>query len=337
MFPSRTECKSTLVIAEVGLGHNGDLVQAFNLIDLVAELGGTALKFQTHHADSETVVNAPRPKYFQQEDRHSYFKRTEFTKQQWTRIFEYAHEKQLQAYTSIFSITSLELVASSDVSGLKIPSGEITNHPLLKEVASAGKPVLLSTGMSPWHEIDRAVEFLSGVRDLTIFQCTSLYPCPPERVGLKLIRDFAKRYDRPIGLSDHTRGIFATLAAITLGATKVEKHLTLSRYSYGPDSKHSLEPAEFQYLLEQVGLLQIALTSNVEKDDLANLTDMRETFQKKIVTSKDLAQDELIVEESVHLLKAPGGIPADKLEEVLNKRARRSVPAGSVLSMNDIT
>jgi N-acetylneuraminate synthase len=328
--------KPLCVIAEVGLGHNGDLGQALNLIDLVAELGGTALKFQTHHADSETVINAPRPAYFAQEDRHAFFKRTEFTQKQWTKIFRYAHEKQLQAYTSVFSITSLELVASSDVSGLKIPSGEITNHPLLKEVASAGKPVLLSTGMSPWHEIDQAVELLSEVKDLTIFQCTSLYPCPPERVGLNLLRSFARRYERPIGLSDHTQGIFATLAAITLGATKIEKHLTLSRYLYGPDSAHSLEPTEFKYLLEQVGLLQTALRSKVEKNDLSDLKDIRDTFQKKIVTAKDIVQDELIVEASVNLLKAPGGISADHLEKVLNKRAKRAILAGVVLSMNDL-
>jgi N-acetylneuraminate synthase len=209
------------IIGEVGSVHDGSFGNACKMIELAARCGANVVKFQTHVAEAETLANAPSPSYFKAEPRFQYFKRTAFSREQWKELFEIARANGLLFMSSPFANEAVDQLEQTGIDIYKIASGEVTNLPLLERVAATRKPVVLSSGMSNWAELDRAVEVLRG-GDLTIMQCTSAYPCPPERAGINVLGEMATRYGVPTGLSDHTQGIAAAVAAIVLGATVIE-------------------------------------------------------------------------------------------------------------------
>jgi N-acetylneuraminate synthase len=211
----------------------------------------------------------------------------------------------------------------------------VSNLPLLERVRATGKPVLLSSGMSGWAELDAAVEALAGAR-LTLLQCTSEYPCPPERVGLNVMIEMRARYDVPVGLSDHTTSPAACLAATALGASTVEKHFTLSRRLYGPDAALSIEPEELAALTRGVREIEAMLASPVDKDDVEPFRAMKAVFEKSVVSCADIAAGTTI-ERHMLTVKKPGtGIPARRLVELVGRRARVDIPADTVLGEADV-
>jgi N-acetylneuraminate synthase len=328
--PPTTE---VFVLAEVGSTHDGSFGNACRLIDVAAECGADAVKFQTHIAEAETTPAAPNPPYFQDESRYDYFKRTAFEKEQWIALRKLAHEKGIRMVSSPFSNEAVELLDEIGVDGLKIPSGEVTNLPLLELAAKSGKAIYLSSGMSSWRELDQAVDTIRKHNDrLSLMQCTSAYPCPYERVGLNVIGEMQERYGLPVGLSDHTLTNYAALAAVVLGATCVEKHLTLSKLMYGSDAAHSAEPDQFADLVRGIRAVSKMLASPVNKDDLSDLEQMKEIFEKSVVVLVDIRRGERFTPDNIGLRKPGTGLPAKRYAECLDKMASQDLRAGQVLT-----
>ena len=325
------------VIAEAGMNHDGSVGIAEQLVIAAAEAGADAVKFQLHDADAETTLDAPPPPYFTSETRHEYFQRTAFSDEEWLRIKRRCADTGVEFLCSAFSPEALVRLEELGIYRHKIASGEVSNLPLLEQVAATSKPVILSSGMSSWEELDRAVEiFVRGGNELSLLQCTSEYPCPPEHVGLNVMVEMKQRYNVPVGISDHTEGFAASLAAVTLGGRIVERHVTLSRRMYGPDAALSLEPEDLARLVREIRELERMLASPVDKDSLDGLADMKEIFEKSVVARVDIAAGTEL-EPSMLTVKKPGtGIPARRLEELAGARARVDISADTVLNEDDV-
>lgn len=325
------------VIAEIGSVHDGSMGNALRLVDVAAECGADAVKFQTHIGEAESLAHAPAPSFFSAESRLSYFKRTSFSLEQWETLARVSAERGLAFLSSPFSEEAVELLERVGVRQYKVPSGEVTNLPLLEKIARLKKPIILSSGMSSWNELDRAVEVIRREHNqLTILQCTSEYPCAYERVGLNVMLEMRDRYQSPIGLSDHTLTPYASYAAVTLGASIIERHVTFSRKMYGSDAKHSLEPDEFTELIKGVRALEVILASPVDKNDLSRLGEMKEIFEKSLVALVDICEGAIITPEMLGIKKPGSGIPAARLYEVVGKRMRRAVSADTLLKLGDV-
>jgi sialic acid synthase SpsE len=325
---------SVLVIAEAGMNHDGSLGNAIRLAEVAAEAGADAVKFQLHDAAAETTRDAPAPPYFRDETRWEYFERTAFSDEQWRTIKAACDGAGIEFVCSAFSLSALERLEGLGVSRHKVPSGEVTNLALIRAAAATGKPVLLSSGMSSWSELDAAVEAAGDA--VTVLQCTSAYPTPPERVGLNLLHELRRRYSKPVGLSDHTLGPYAAFAAVALGASVVEKHFTLSRELYGPDAALAAEPDELEELVEGVREIETMLASPVDKDDLAPFAEVKRVFEKSVVAAADIPAG-AVIERGMLAAKKPGtGIPARRLEEVVGRTARTDIPADTVLTEDSL-
>ena len=219
----------------------------------------------------------------------------------------------------------------------KIPSGEVTNLPLLRAVAATGKPVLLSSGMSDWAELDSAVDSLrASAGEITVLQCTSQYPTPDERVGLNVIPEMAARWRLPVGYSDHTLDNHAAFAAVALGATVVEKHLTFSRAMYGSDARHSAEPEQFADLVRGLRAIARMVSRKVDKDDLAPFRDMKAIFEKSVVAVRDIAAGTELTDDLLTVKKPGSGIPAAQFDDLLGRRAKRDLKGDSLLTWDDV-
>ena len=247
--------EACLVIGEVAQAHDGSLGTAHVFIDAIAAAGADAVKFQTHIAAAESTPQEPwRVKFSpQDESRYAYWQRMEFTEEQWHGLRQHATDRGLLFLSSPFSVEAVELLTRVGVAAWKVASGEVGHRLMLDRMADAGIPVLLSTGMSPLAEIDAAVEQVRA-HGLTIavLQCTSAYPCPPEKVGLNLIACLRERYGCAVGLSDHSGTIYPGLAATTMGAEVLEVHVTLSREMFGPDVSASVTTDELRQLVCQM-------------------------------------------------------------------------------------
>ena len=230
----------------------------------------------------------------------------------------------------------MDLLESISVPRYKIASGEVTNIPLLERIAATGKPVLLSSGMSDWKELDRAVVTLKqGTKDIVVLQCTSAYPCPYKRVGLNVLAEMRERYRLPVGLSDHTLTNYASFAAVTLGAAVIEKHLTFSRQGYGSDAPHSLEPNELADLVQGIRAIETMLKTKVDKSDAKLFAEMKVVFEKSVVSVTDIAKGTVITADMVAVKKPGTGIPAAQLAAVIGAMAVRDIKADSVLQKKD--
>lgn len=337
MTTSGARPRKILVIAEIGSTHDGSLGIARNSIEVAAGCGADLVKFQTHLAEAETTRSAPPPPFFDAESRLDYFRRTGFTPAQWRALRGHARQCGVGFLSSPFSVEAVALLEEIGIERYKVPSGEVTNVPLLEEIARTGKPVLLSSGMSAWREIDSAVEAILRHHDrLTVLQCTSLYPCPYERVGLDVMLAMAERYGTPVGLSDHTLTNFAAFAAAALGAAAIEKHFTLSRHLYGSDARHSAEPAQLRDLVEGVRAIEGMLAARVDKDDLEPFLEMKRVFEKSVVSVVDIPCGTTITRAMLGLKKPGTGIRPDRLGAVVGRRAARDLPADTVVTDRDL-
>ncbi len=312
-----------LIIAEVGSVHDGSLGNAIKLIDIAADSGADAVKFQTHIAEAETLKDAPSPSYFKGEPRYEYFQRTAFSKDSWHKIKTHADEKGLGFISSPFSLEAVELLESIGVSRYKIASGEVTTIPLLEKIAETKKPVILSTGMSNWEEIEMAIETLksNGCENLTLLQCTSAYPCGPEEVGLNIITEMIERFKVPVGFSDHTQGTFAAIGATVLGAKVIEKHITFSRLMYGSDAPYATTPEEFKNYVKEIRNVSIALSNPLDKNSQAKaLSEMKLIFQKSIVAKTTLEKGTEITHEHLAYKKPGDAIPSGDYIKLIGKK-----------------
>lgn len=323
-----------LVVGEVAQAHDGSLGTAHAFIDAIAAAGADAVKFQTHIAAAESTPGEPWRVRFsrQDESRYDYWKRMEFTEEQWAGLKAHAEERGLLFLSSPFSMEAAEMLERLGMKAWKIASGEVSNPVLLDFVIGTKKPVLISTGMSPLEEIDAAV---ARITDPVVMQCTTAYPCPPEKLGLNLIPFFRERYGCAVGLSDHSGTIYPGLAALTLGAEVLEVHVTLSREAFGPDVPASLTTAELRQLVEGVRFLERALP--VDKDAMAvEMEPLRRMFTKSVVARFDLPEGTVLAPEHLAVKKPGGGIPASRMSELIGGRLRRAVKADEPLREEDL-
>lgn len=329
---------SIFIIAEFGMLHEGSFGNACKMAEVAKQCGADAIKFQTHIVEAETLPNAPVPPFFKGEPRWDYFQRTAFTLEQWKALKKHCDEIGIEFMSSPFSIEAVDLLEKVRMARYKIPSGEVTNIPFLERVAKTKKPVFLSSGMSNWEELDAAIEIFKKAKNpLTILQCTSIYPTPPEKVGLNVMLEMKKRYAHcAVGLSDQSLTNYAGYAAATLGASVMEKHVTLSRHCYGSDAKHSIEPEEFADFVKGIREIEIMLANPVDKNDLKDFREMKKVFEKSIVSLRKIPAGTVITEAVLGIKKPGGGIPPARLRGIIGKSAKCDIQSDQMLSLSDI-
>ena len=329
-----------LIVAEVGQAHDGSLGTAHALIDAIADAGAAAVKFQTHIAAEESTPSEPWRVAFSQQDRtrYDYWRRMEFSEDQWAGLREHAHSRGLLFISSPFSKAAVDLLVRVGVDALKIASGELAHVDLLRYCTSTRLPLLLSSGMSTWQELQEAVDTCrSEDSQLCVMQCTSAYPCPPEWWGLNVIEQLSSRFGYPVGFSDHSGDIYAGLAAVAFGATVIEVHVALSKAAFGPDVAASLVPDQLAMLVKGARDIDRAIRHPVDKDEkAAGLGDMRDLFTRSAVATEDLPAGTVI--ETHHLVaKKPGtGIPARAIDELIGRKLARSVESDQLLQWGDL-
>jgi N,N'-diacetyllegionaminate synthase len=328
------------VIAEVAQAHDGSLGMAHAFIDCAAATGVAAVKFQTHIAEAESTAHEPWRAKFSRQDatRYDYWKRMEFSPEQWSGLKAHAEEKGLIFLSSPFSQEAVDLLRKLGIAAWKVASGELTNLPMIADMARDGKPMMLSTGMSDFAEIDAAVGIVKGAAPYAIFQCTTQYPSPPEAIGLNVIGELRRRFDCAAGLSDHSGKIYPSLAAASQHHVEIiEVHLTLSRDMFGPDVMASVRPEELTQIVDGVRFIERMRAADVDKTKLdANQAAMRGIFLKSVVAGHDLAKGAVLNEQDLALKKPGNGIPAAQISTLIGKTLNKPVRKDEPIQFADI-
>ena len=317
----------TIIIAEAGINHNGDMNLAKKLIKVAKTAGGDFVKFQT--AVSCTSKFAPKAEYQKREtgDNETQLemaKTLRLTLEQHEELYHYCHEVGISYLSTPFDLESIAFLKKLNLPVWKIASGEITNLPCLIEIAKTRNPVIMSTGMSNMNEIRTAIEVLYkyGSKKITLLQCHTDYPTEYKDVNLRAMNTLKKEYNLPVGLSDHSAGIESSIAAVALGASVIEKHFTLDKNMYGPDHKASIEPKELIDLVSSIRNIEEALGDGVKKctnKERKNIIVAR----KSIVAKRNIDKEELLTEENITTKRPGNGISPMKWFEVLGTKAIR--------------
>lgn len=339
-LPKLARGTGCLVVGEVAQSHDGSLGLAHAFIDAIANAGADAVKFQTHIAAAESTPGEPWRVKFSKQDasRYDYWKRMEFTEEQWRGLKAHADERGLLFLSSPFSGEAVALLERLEMAAWKVASGEVNNTVLLDQMLRSKKPLLVSSGMSPLAELDAAVARIraAGV-PVAVMQCTTMYPCPADKIGIEMLDVFRRRYAVPVGLSDHSGTIFPGLAAATLGCDILEVHVALSREMFGPDVPASITTTELRQLVDGVRFIEAMRAAPVEKDSMAeSLAPLRALFTKSVVAREPLAAGTQLRAEHLVMKKPGTGIPAERLPELVGRRLKRAVAADALLSEADL-
>jgi N,N'-diacetyllegionaminate synthase len=327
------------LIAEIGQAHEGSLGIAHSYIDALAETGVDAVKFQTHIAEAESSLYEPFRVKFSYADvtRYDYWKRMEFTPEQWAGLKQHCEDKGLEFISSPFSNSAVELLEKLEIKRYKIGSGEVNNHLMLEIIGQTGKPVLLSSGMSTLQELDAAVALLRPFGNpITLLQCTTAYPTSPQEWGLNVLALLKERYQLPIGFSDHSGDIYACLAALALGAEVLEFHAVFDKRMFGPDATASLTIEQIKKLVCGVRHIEQALFTPVDKNTNEQFQPLKQIFEKSLAINKNLFEGHLITIADLEAKKPKSyGIPADQFRGVLGKPLKVSKKAWEFLNEAD--
>ncbi len=338
-FAAKSEDRC-LIIGEVAQSHDGSLGQAHAFIDAIANAGADAVKFQTHIAAAESTPDEPWRIKFSRQDatRYEYWQRMEFSKAQWRGLKEHADERGLLFLSSPFSFEAFEMLDEIGMPVWKIASGEVGNLPLLDRIIMTEKPIILSSGMSAQKELDKSVARIKAAQNpLAILQCTSEYPCPPEKIGLNMLDALKSRYHCAVGLSDHSGKIFAGLAAAALGAEVLEIHVCLSREMFGPDVPASVTTSELRELVDGVRQIEAMINNPVDKEEMsAELEPLRRIFTKSIYAGKFLPAGTILSEEHLQLKKPGNGIAPDQMPQLIGHPLRRNLQPDELVKLEDI-
>ena len=331
----------TFIIAEIGQAHEGSLGILHSYIDAIATTGVDAIKFQIHIAAAESSEFEPfRVKFsYADKTRFDYWKRMEFSFDQWQGIKEHCDKVGLEFMASPFSNAAVDILEKLAVKRYKIGSGEVTNFLILEKIAKTGKPIILSSGMSSFEELNNAIRFIQAFgNDISILQCTTSYPTPPEKLGLNLISELKQIYpDFKVGLSEHTGKTYACLAATTLGAEILEFHATFDRRMFGPDTTSSLTIDEIMDLVKNIRELEIALNHPINKNDNSAYTDLKKIFEKSLAVNKDLAKGHILSFDDLESKKPAGyGIAATHFKEMIGKKLLSDKKMYAFLKTEDV-
>ncbi len=326
------------VVAELSANHHHDLDLAITTVRAMKTAGADAVKVQTYTADTLTIPCNKPP--FRISGGTLWDGRTLYELYQeaympwdWTpRLQAVAAELGLDFFSTPFDFSAVDYLESLRVPAHKVASFELVDVPLLRKIAATGKPIIASTGMASLAEIEEAVQTIraAGGQQLALLKCTSSYPAPPEDMNLRTLADLARRFDVPVGLSDHTMGVAAPVAAVALGACIIEKHFTLSRQTPGPDSAFSLEPAEFKVMVDAIRVAEKAL-GRIAYEISPNESKSRQ-FRRSLFVVADVVAGELFTEQNVRSIRPAHGLHPRHLPEILGKRAARAIEAGTPLS-----
>lgn len=327
------------MIGEVAQAHDGSLGIAHSYIDALAEIGVDAVKFQTHFADAESTLDDKFRIHFSYEDqtRYDYWKRMEFSKEQWQELAAHAIEKKLIFLSSPFSVKAAKLLEKMQIPAWKVASGELENYELLKYIAKTKKPVLLSSGMSSWKELEAVFDFFRNSRSpISIFQCTSSYPVNLLSVGLNVIQEIRKKFNVPSGLSDHSGSIFPSLAAMAQGADLIEVHVVFHKKMFGPDTVASITVEELELLVNARNAFW-KMQKYVDKDEIAEqMKDMKILFGRSLAPKVDLSKGEVISKNNLTLKKPGTGISYKAINKVIGKKVKRSISKKNLLYWEDL-
>ena len=334
--------KRTLIIAEAGVNHNGDIAKAKALIDKGAEAGVDYVKFQTFKAGNLVTKQAKRAAYQDKntqdnDSQYEMLKKLELSQKDHQELIDYCTQKGVKFLSTGFDFESLEFLAGLGITIAKVPSGEITNLPYLRKVATLFPEVILSTGMANITEIKDAVKVLTdnGVSKdkITVLHCNTEYPTPMEDVNLKAMLHIQRQLGVPVGYSDHTLGIEVPIAAVALGATAIEKHFTLDKTLPGPDHKASLEPDELKAMVSAIRNIEKAIGGSGIKEVSASEAKNKPIARKSIVASKSIKKGDFFTEENI-TVKRPGiGISPMQWDEVIGKTAKKDFEEDDLIEL----
>ena len=326
------------IVAEAGVNHNGDPALARRLVDAAAECGADAVKFQTFTVDALLTREAPKAGYQvettgAEESQREMLARLELGADRLAELRDRAAKHGLIFFSAPFDEASADALEALHVAVYKVPSGEITNLPLLRHVAAKGRPVILSTGMATLEEVEQAVAAIRAAGDppLALLHCLSAYPAPVEEVNLRAMDSLASRFGCPVGFSDHTLGIDVAVAATARGATIIEKHLTLDKTLPGPDHRASLGPAEFNAMVRAIRAVESALGDGVKRP-MPSEVDTRRVARKSLVAARVLRAGERVAAGDVASKRPGTGISPAELPRVLGLRLTRDVAVDEVIA-----
>jgi N-acetylneuraminate synthase/N,N'-diacetyllegionaminate synthase len=327
------------VIAEVGVNHNGDVGLARELIDAAADAGAEAVKFQTFTPELLAATDAPKAQYPSRDgapSQRDMLERLRLGPREHADLKSHAEARGLVFLSSPFDDSALQLLVELGVAGIKIGSGELTNHPLLAAAAATGLPIVLSTGMASINEVEAAVEALGTAASRTaLLHCVSSYPAAPEDCNLRAMNVLRERFGTPVGWSDHTEGIAVAEAAVALGADIVEKHITLDRSMTGPDHAASIEPREFAELVRGVRTIERALGEPVKRPaeserEIAAVARKSLHWRRAILPGTSIDSDDLIA------LRPGTGIPPSKADQIVGQTVVNATVAGTMVKPEDL-
>lgn len=331
---------NTFIIAEIAQAHEGSLGIAHSYIDALAKTGVDAVKFQVHIAEAESSIHEPfRIKFSTQDNtRYNYWKRVEFSVEQWQELKSHCDEVEVEFMASPFSNAAVDLLEKLEVRRYKIGSGEVNNFLMLEKIARTGKPVILSSGMSSFRELDSTVEFLRERNvEFSILQCTTSYPTRPENYGLNIINQLKERYSVRVGYSDHSAKIETGIAAVALGAEILEFHTIFDRRMFGPDTGSSLEMDEIRYLVRAVRNIDTAKKYPVKKADSSSFFKLKNMFEKSLAVNKDLPTGHIMTFDDLESKKPKSyGIPAKNFQKVIGKKLKYKLSKWDFLKDEDL-
>jgi len=329
------------IIAEIGQAHEGSLGMAHAYIDAVSKTGCSAIKFQTHIAEAESSIHEPFRVKFSKQDatRFEYWKRMEFTLEQWKGLKAHCDKVGIEFLSSPFSNTAVDLLEKVGVKRYKVGSGEVNNFVLLEKIARTGKPVIISSGMSSFEELDKTVAFLKSRKvEFSILQCTTSYPTIPEQFGLNMINEFKERYGVKVGFSDHSASIEACIAATTLGAEILEFHVVFNKEMFGPDVKSSLTMSQTKALVKAAHNIKRALENPTDKKDNKEFKDLKNIFEKSLAVNKLLKRGHTICFDDLETKKPKGsGILASDYNNIIGKQLNKGLQQWDFLNYDDLS
>lgn len=331
---------SVFIIAEIAQAHDGSLGLLHSYIDAISKTGVDAIKFQTHIAEAESSIHEPFRVNFSYEDktRLDYWKRMEFTLEQWKGIKKHCDEVGLEFMSSPFSNAAVDLLEEVGVKRYKIGSGEVNNFLLLEKIARTGKPVILSSGMSSYEELDKTTAFLKQKNiEFSILQCTTSYPTKPKQFGLNIIQELKERYQVKVGFSDHSSKIETCIAATALGAEILEFHVVFDKEMFGPDSKSSLTIGETTKLVEAVRNIEVSLDNLIDKKENSQFSELKNIFEKSLAINKNLSKNHIITFDDLETKKPKGyGILASEYQNVIGKKINADMKKWDFLNEDDL-
>lgn len=321
--------KRTIIIAEAGVNHNGSLDIAKRLVDVAKDVGVDFVKFQTFKAEKLVSKHAPKAEYQINttgvgESQFNMIKKLELDLNMHEEIIKYCNYKKIEFLSTPFDIDSAKLLVSLGLSMLKIPSGEITNLPYLREIGKLKKKVILSTGMSTLREVENALQILrdNGTSDIMILHCNTEYPTPMEDVNLRAMNTIKEAFEVEIGYSDHTLGIEVPIAAVALGARVIEKHFTLDKNMDGPDHRASLEPSELRNMVTAIRNIERAMGDGTKKPSKSETKNMN-IARKSIVANVQIKRGEVFTEKNIAIKRPGNGISPMRWDEIIGKVSKK--------------